>query len=1508
VDLDSIPFGSGAGMELDSIPLGQPSASMELDQIPMPSAQSSPDDFTYDAPSQPTNDPHTWDQGFNEAASLFAAKAKNTFIDTPMRALHAIQQPYYNALHPMEQAFGINQSYQPPPLPETPDLPPWLRDTVEVGGDLAGQTPYFLGAGGLLKGAGEAIMGGKLADAYPYIEKGMDAAAGFMGGGAAATERGRTLPGAAENAAFGVTGPVANKIAGKLPDPMGLTSRAISAGLFGGTAAGAEALQGHPFDAKNTAVQAGLAFLMHHPEAPAAETKPQEGVISSEEEGQRRQEGLLTQPEDSGASVNGEAPESPAAQEAATPPIEPPTIPGAVDVGPSDVQAEVQVKPENSDTPTEAAPADNADENIVPRKAGESDSGALPTDRFPVYKVPASDIKVDPETFQFKLGANPSGEVHSELQGQDWSDTRAGNLLLWQAKDGTLYVAHGHHRFAHALRTGKEWLNAQILREEDGYSPIDARRIAAEDNIANGKGTAYDHAEFFRFSPGYEDPTAAQSKGISGQGYALGKLAADNLYSHFRDESIDPARAAAIAEGAPNNEKVQDKVISYLQGNPHATPQQLRIRAQAELHYGDRFKDETQEDLLGYQLGESPLDRIQAAVDRKIREFDDQMRVGRAGQRIEKNADAQEAVGVTAKTMGSETSSRIKALQQKKFMWQHFNAPGNEAIRAEAEQLAGIGTEPGSFAGELPLEAGRTTDSHSDIFGANLDEPPTSSQPGPAEPAPKKAQAEPVVPKPERPAGEDTATAVSGDGQGDQAGAGRSGGGVAEGPDGELAPLKTTMRASDPVKMAGEAEPEMEAPERKETPELAKLTDALKELKGVKPELAKAASIGEKFSDAKESVGKAADGLKGAAHLLKKTLAGRPVFDDAQKALGWRHGALTESGLNAREFVRKAQKAVPKLQDREAISNWLDTGGDEKKLDTAIGETSRRYRAGYERAKNLPPDLVESAKHMRSYFEHRLAEAQDAGILEDGLEDYIHRMYPKDGPWKRGAIAELQGGILAGKPALAKKRVFSYDYEAERAGYKPEKDFSKRIAAYDMSLNKAIADRVLVKNLMKWKMPDGKPAIDAAGYGVDVEGKSGDPGVLLVKPHFKADTDYIHYDHPALRKWKWVFTDPVSGKTTLMQGDVLVHKDALKRINAVFGKSAVRQNALGRGAMALSREVKQTMLSVSLFHQAQITIHAAEHRVFKPAEKIDMNDPTQRALVEHELQVYDYRGHELFEEGLSGSGVLGRIPKIGRRLHAYNEYLFQDLIPRYKMGMATHALERNRARYPELSEDELLHLSARQANSAFGELNYEMMGRSKTLQDVLRIGLLAPDFLEARMRFKKQAATKYGGEQRTALLMGAATMYIAARILNKIFDNNYHFNSMDHLVSVEYKGRLYGLRTIQGDLLHLITNPMNFAYHRLNPVYGRTLIEALTGRNEFGNKRTAVQQVEDFVKQVIPISLRGWVTPKEQTIFESILNAIGIQERRTKATIEAERKQHAKETAKTRASAKAGFL
>jgi hypothetical protein len=258
------------------------------------------------------------------------------------------------------------------------------------------------------------------------------------------------------------------------------------------------------------------------------------------------------------------------------------------------------------------------------------------------------------------------------------------------------------------------------------------------------------------------------------------------------------------------------------------------------------------------------------------------------------------------------------------------------------------------------------------------------------------------------------------------------------------------------------------------------------------------------------------------------------------------------------------------------------------------------------------------------------------------------------------------------------------------------------------------------------------------------------------------------------------------------------------------------------------------------------------------------------------LQVVNHHALEEFSDGVGGSGYIKYIPGIGKLSQDYQAYLFGDYIPRLKTKMALEALGRNKERYgAKMSNDQIYELTANQANAAFGELNYRMLGRNPSFQDAMRLILLAPDFLEARSRFVGQALKPGGREQAIALIRIGGIIYGGARVMNMMFNNNDP--KWDKPFSVVIGGHEYAIRSVPGDLYHLATDWRGFFLWRVNPFTVRPAVNLLYGKDNFGHKQSAPDAGIDYLKQVMPLPLEGLTRP-EVDIWKSMMESLGIRE------------------------------
>ena len=284
-------------------------------------------------------------------------------------------------------------------------------------------------------------------------------------------------------------------------------------------------------------------------------------------------------------------------------------------------------------------------------------------------------------------------------------------------------------------------------------------------------------------------------------------------------------------------------------------------------------------------------------------------------------------------------------------------------------------------------------------------------------------------------------------------------------------------------------------------------------------------------------------------------------------------------------------------------------------------------------------------------------------------------------------------------------------------------------------------------------------------------------------------------------------------------------------------------------------------------------------------------DPVANELMRRGLMLYDHNARTLFGEGLTG---LEKIPAVGGFMQKLQEHLFNTYIPSLKLEMAKHAWERNLKRYGKdiakgnITREGLMEITVAQANAAFGELNYNWLGRNKTLQDAIRLGALAPDFLEARLRFAGQALRPYGAEQRMALIIRLGVMqFVAAKMLNSLFNppkgpEDVAKHAKNYPFSVKAGDRTYGLRSLSGDLVHLAQDPTGFLLYRAS-VPMRLLIQA--GSKYY--KGIGLEWSDIVTRAQMPLPLQGaardlrdWLAgrSKEHTEWlDSLLESFGVQ-------------------------------
>lgn len=649
-----------------------------------------------------------------------------------------------------------------------------------------------------------------------------------------------------------------------------------------------------------------------------------------------------------------------------------------------------------------------------------------------------------------------------------------------------------------------------------------------------------------------------------------------------------------------------------------------------------------------------------------------------------------------------------------------------------------------------------------------------------------------------------------------------------------------------------------------------------------------------------DAVQKSAEYVKS---LADEELKAPKMTDRRRAVLNW--SAKLQRSFNESELKQRAIiKAVPKAIRREGITNWIQADGDATVLRQRANATADpKLKAGYEAALTLTPDELAIANQVKADYADFAKRGQAADVLGQLKENYVTQTWDMG----KGPSGGATGRTLKEKFRFSKASTFSNFFEGEQAGYVPKtKDIAKLLPMYAHEMNSVIAAREMVAELGKGKAKDGRPLLAPKGIGVPVDSAEGGKATLVMPKVGKEETaDYkVLPNQPALSGWKWVSKDE-AGNPIFLKADLALHPEAYTHLKNVLGRSAIREwygsrttalaeipKMIVKGLDMANSETKRTMLGLlATFHQIQTGTHAVGHRVnpFFNIPKIDLvNNKLQMDAAQHGLMLApDRASMDQFMEGFRTSGIISRIPGIGPVADYYGHYLFHDYIPGLKFKTYDAILNRNTHLYDKAFKAgkvdlaDIKVLSAEQANAAYGHINYADLGRNPTIQHVAQLGLLAPDFLEARSRFAGQAikgigGAKVGREQLMALATLAIAQSAGAYAAAKLTDGEWDWKRPFEFTQ---GNRRYTLRSVPEDIQNLLTKTRQFVHNRLSPMLGKGTIQYLTGIDYRGRKVSAAETTKELLAQPVPLTIRGFtgLSPNTLSGMEQLMGSLGLR-------------------------------
>lgn len=453
------------------------------------------------------------------------------------------------------------------------------------------------------------------------------------------------------------------------------------------------------------------------------------------------------------------------------------------------------------------------------------------------------------------------------------------------------------------------------------------------------------------------------------------------------------------------------------------------------------------------------------------------------------------------------------------------------------------------------------------------------------------------------------------------------------------------------------------------------------------------------------------------------------------------------------------------------FADWVNS----RKATTVEGMLKRREFTDLDSA---GPDAIHAfqtgdrtgrLKDVKDYFTGKFKELQDAGVPLTYKENYLPQLWDN-------SMKEIKEGYrrLGLKPSFTLKSIFQ-DYEAGiQAGLKPKfEKMSDLIGWYEGKANKAIADRKFY-DLMKqedWIRPQGKGEADWK--------------VL----------DSNHFPHAVMRKRgsDTVTILPMTAPPELHEIISNYLNDPNKIMQWMADKSSMTKN------FAMSSGVPFTGINA---HGANIlarTVIGDPKSTFR-AGKFILNPKTAGRYLEANLHTapeavksglsLTTEGHEM---GVSGStNLAGRTFQKGLKLQGklFEDPLFQNVIPALKLKHWTDMV--GELEKSGMDREQAKKVASKTTNSLYGGVNWEATGRNRDIQNLARMLVLAPDWLESNAQMGKGIAKAlldpknpqgkfYAKASRN--LIGA---YVSANIVNyAINGRNMWDNDPGHALDIQ---------------------------------------------------------------------------------------------------------------------------
>jgi hypothetical protein len=410
------------------------------------------------------------------------------------------------------------------------------------------------------------------------------------------------------------------------------------------------------------------------------------------------------------------------------------------------------------------------------------------------------------------------------------------------------------------------------------------------------------------------------------------------------------------------------------------------------------------------------------------------------------------------------------------------------------------------------------------------------------------------------------------------------------------------------------------------------------------------------------------------------------------------------------------------------------------------------------------------------YFDDKFSELTKGGVKLGYRDNYLPQMWENDPEEVKNLYARL--GL---KPSFTMQRVFE-NYEAGiNHGLKPKfQNLSDLLGWYEGKANKALADRkfydyLKTNNLIKPKgqAPNGWESLDPDHFPsqkfvsknkvLEITMQAPPEVARIVNNYLRMPVSELDFRKPgAAMQW---FGDKAS----------LTKNMAMSAGIPYTGVNAHGFNILARTVMGNPKEA---------FTAGKYLLNPKSAGRF-----LDEAMATAPWAVKHGLTLTT-EGHEMGVTGsthMAGRAFQGFLKKQGAM---FEDPLFQNIIPALKLkhfNDMTHDMVRQ-----GMGNEAAGKSAAEFTNNLYGGINWDAMGRSRELGNVMRIVTLAPDWLASNARIGQGMAkalldpSNPQGRAYGRMARNIIGSYVAANVVNHALSGHSMWeNEPGHALDIE---------------------------------------------------------------------------------------------------------------------------